>query len=165
MKRLMMLGVLCVTVCASATAQSQRPCRDYLDGREVTAILGEPSEAQPPEGQYTRDGRIELHLCDWRNRSKKLALNVQLQRWGSEAEMRGSQLTPKELGPKVQIEKKPRLGELGATLVNQSLGTVVVTGSKGTRLVSVTLEAQPSQIPEGSKQHLERLAEKLWAKL
>ena len=165
MKRLMILAVFCALGSTSATAQVQRPCLDYLNGREVAAILSEPSEALPPQGQYSRDGKLEWHVCDWRNRTKKLALSVQLQRWSSEAEMRASQLTPRELGPKVQIEKKPRLGELGATFVNQSLGTVVATASKGTRVVSVTLEAQPGQIPDGSKQQLERLAEKLWTKL
>ena len=76
--------------------------------------------------------------------------------------MRGSILTG---DPKVKVERLARLGELGAVYTNHELGAIVVVGSKGTKVVSVALQAPPKQIPSESRRRLEKLAETLWSKL
>lgn len=119
MKHLIITGIVVWTIALSASAQTQKLCSEYLSTTDASSILGGPTQAEPANGQYSRDDKLEWHFCDWRSASSKLALNVSLQRWKTEGEMRGSILTG---DPKVKVERLARLGELGAVYTNHELG-------------------------------------------
>ena len=168
------LFMLLGSAASDCQAQTARPCDTYVTAVLAADILGQQVSQDPGKGQYGKEQNLEWHTCEWISYHPPLApgaprnpatLAVSVQRFPSTDAMRKSQFTPQERGPKVRIERISRFGELGAAYTSSDRNSVVVVGSKGTRVVSVSVDMGWNAIRTGTHQKLERIAEKLWREL
>jgi hypothetical protein len=168
------LSVLLGTVGFACHAQTSRACDTYVNGVLAADILGQQVTQNPGNGQYNKDQNLEWHTCDWTAYYPPVApgaprnpatLTVSIQRYASADSMREGQLTPQELGPKVKVERVSKLGELGAFYTNSDKNTVIIIGSKGRKVVSISVDMGLNPIRVGARQNLEKVAARLWNEL
>lgn len=161
-------------LCSGSLAQKQRPCDNYINGEGAGELLGQQIAQGPGNGQYRLDKGFEWHSCDWiayyppvapgapRN---PVTLSISMQRYPTADEMRNGQLPWPPSGPKEKVERIAKYGELGMIYTSTDRNVVLITGSKGPKAFSVSVDMGLNTIRPGTRERLEKVAARLWNEL